>query len=110
MSNLAPFDRYNSRSLSRSMTKQFNRVAAELDVEMRLELARIEGTAEVQATRTDAIAYVARRGMQNVAAVSRIEVALVAMVPMASGRLAAIGDIAALAVADVVSDTARKVR
>jgi hypothetical protein len=81
-----------------------------LAAQTRMELAVIEATADVQATRTDAIAYVARRGMQNVAMVSRIEVALVAMVPLASGRLAAIGDIAALAVADVVSDTARKVR
>lgn len=48
-------------------------------------MARIEATADIQATRTDAIAYVARRGMQNVGMTTQIEQQLAALVPMASG-------------------------
>jgi hypothetical protein len=77
---------------------------------MRMATARIEAAADIQATRTDAIAYVARRGMQNVAMLSQLEQQLATLVPMASGRLAAIGDMAAVAIAEVVTDTARRVR
>jgi len=50
-----------------------------------------------------------KKAMQEVALVSQLEAQLSALVPMATGRLQAIGDMVALEAADVVSQTVRKV-
>ena len=47
---------------------------------------------------------------QQGSALSQLEQQLAGLVPMATGRLQALGDMAALGMADVVSDTVRKVR
>jgi hypothetical protein len=70
----------------------------------------VEAEAEVQVATVDAMSYVGRRAMQDVALVSQLEQQLALAVPMASGRLAAIADVTALALTDVVADTARKLR
>ncbi len=108
MSDLVPFDA--RPGLRRSESRQLARSAAQLDARTQLTITRIEQAADVQATKTDAIAYVARRGMQNVAMITRLEASLATLVPMASGRLAAIGDMASLSIAEVVNDTAHRVR
>ena len=109
MSDLVPFT--NARpALRRSESRQLSRDLAVINTQTRVEIACIEAAADIQATRTDAITYVARRGMQNVAMLSQLEQQLAALVPMASGRLAAIGDMSAVAIAEVVTDTARRIR
>jgi hypothetical protein len=47
--------------------------------------------------------------MQEIALLSQLEVQLSTVVPMATSRLQALGDIAALEAADVISQTVRKV-
>ncbi|MDQ3576200.1 MAG: hypothetical protein M3443_01050 [Actinomycetota bacterium] len=106
MTDLVPYDRRPRRSDSR----QLSRALGTLDARSRMEAARIEAAAEVQALRTDAIGYVAKRGLVNAGMITKVEESLATLVPLASGRLAAIGDLAALAIADVVSDTARRMR
>jgi hypothetical protein len=108
MSALVPFE--HSRSLSRSESRRTARSLDHLDAATRLEIARIEAAAELQAVRADAVTYVGKRAMHDAALLTRLEQQLVLMVPMASGRLQAIADITALALAEVVGDTLRQVR
>jgi|GEM_PF-7134381 len=87
--------RYSSKALSR------------LDDRVTVEVAGIEAEAELQATRVMAVSYVAKRAMHEVAMVSQLEQQLATLVPMATSRLQAIGDMMALDAADVVSNTVR---
>jgi hypothetical protein len=86
------------------------RELSKLDGRGRLELARIDQEADLQAERLSALAYVGKRAMQDIALLSQLEIQLSALVPAATPRLQGIGDMTALAMADVVSDTVRKVK
>ena len=72
-------------------------------------VAEIEAEAELQATRVMAVSYVGKRAMHEVAVVSQLEQQLATLVPMATSRLQAIGDMLALDMADVVGNTVRRV-
>jgi hypothetical protein len=72
-------------------------------------LARIEQGAEMQVGRLQAVVYVGKRAMQEVALLSQLEGQLSAVVPLATSRLQGIADIVALEAADVVSETLRRV-
>ena len=91
---------------SRRMARELERVEAGTQ----LGVARIDQAAELQAVRIQAVGYVGKRALHEVALVSQTEQQLAALVPIAAGRLQAIGDMTALSLADVVSDTLRKVR
>jgi hypothetical protein len=86
------------------------RELSKLDGRGRLELAWIDQEADLQAERLSALAYVGKRAMQDIALLSQLEIQLSALVPAATPRLQGIGDMTALAMADVVSDTVRKVK
>ena len=75
-----------------------------------VEATRIETNAELQALRVQGVGYVAKTAMQEVAMVSQLEQQLAQLVPMATSRLQAIGDITAMAMAEVVSETGRRLR
>lgn len=96
--------------LARRESRRVGRELARLDRSGQLELARITKEADLQAERVSAVAYVGTRAMYDVALVSQLEVQLSMLVPNAVPRLQGIGDLTALAVADVVSQTVRKVR
>lgn len=83
------------------------------------ELARLAGTTELAIANTNAIAEVEQskvhalqritnQAMQGVALVSQTEQQLSQIVPLAASRLQAIGDIHALATADLVAQTPRR--
>lgn len=110
MGSLMPYDQGPVLGRSNRQSRQLARATGQLQLGANVEMARIEAAAEVQAVRADAVTYVARRAMQDVAMLSQLEQQLATLVPMASGRLAAIGDIASIAIAEVVSDTLRRVR
>jgi hypothetical protein len=74
------------------------------------ELARIDAQADLQAGRIGAIAYVGKRAMHEVTMLSQLEVQLSALVPSATPRLQGIGDLTALAMAEVVGETVRRVK
>ena len=86
------------------------RVLGRIDAQTQVGIAQIDQAAELQSRRVDAIGYVGKRALHEVALLSQLEQQLSALVPMAAGRLQALGDMAALGMADVVSDTVRKVR
>jgi hypothetical protein len=75
-----------------------------------LEVARIEAVAETQSAKVDAVAEVTTRAMTNIALVSQLEQQLVQMVPLSCSRLQALGDIGALATAEVLTDTTRRLK
>lgn len=105
MSELVP-----SRGLLASREeRQVSRELARLGGRGRLEIARIDQEADLQAERLSALAYVGKRALHEVTMLSQLEVQLSALVPSAIPRLQGIGDITALAMADVVSETVRKV-
>jgi hypothetical protein len=85
------------------------RALVRLDNQTEIGLAQIDQAAELQAGRVMAVTYVAKRAMQEVALLSQLEVQLSTVVPMATSRLQALGDMAALEAADVISQTVRKV-
>ncbi len=86
------------------------RALARMESRHLLRLAQIQDEAELQVERVQAVGYVGQQGMQVVALVSQMEGNLSSLVPLATSRLQAIGDIVALEVADVVSQTPRRVR
>ena len=74
------------------------------------EMARIDHAANLQAERVSAVSYVAKRAMHEVTMVSALEAQLGTMVPAAAQRLRGIADLGALAMAEVVAETIRKVK
>lgn len=98
-----------SGNVARRESRYTGRALARLDSQTELGLAQIDQAAELQAGRVMAVTYVAKRAMHEVALLSQLEVQLSAVVPMATSRLQALGDMAALEAADVISQTVRKV-
>jgi len=86
-----------------------SRAIARIQAQAQLGLARIGQQAALQVTRVEAVACVARRGLFETALVTMVERDLAMLVPMASGRLQAIADVATLGIAEIVSDTVRLV-
>jgi hypothetical protein len=97
-------------TLSRRDARELGRELSRMDGRGRLALARIDQEAELQAERVSAVAYVGKRALHEVTMVSQLEPQLSALVPSATPRLQGIADLTALAMADVVSETVRKVR
>jgi hypothetical protein len=85
------------------------RALARIDGQTDVGLAKIQQAAELQVERVQAIGYVGQQGMQVVALASQMEANLAKLVPLATTRLQAIGDIVSLEVADVISHTVRRV-
>ena len=90
-------------------SRAVSRELARIEGRGRVEIARIDQEADLQAERLSALAYVGKRAMHEVTMLSQLEVQLSAVVPSAMPRLQGLGDITALAMADVVSETVRKV-
>jgi len=95
--------------LSPRESRSASRALARIDAQTDVSLAKIQQAAELQVERVQAIGYVGQQGMQVVALTSQMEANLATMVPMATSRLQAIGDIISLEVADVISQTVRRV-
>jgi hypothetical protein len=111
MPNLIPFDQSNTfNGLTRPRSRELARTLGSLQAGLRMETARIEAAAEVQALKADAVTFVGKRAMQDVAMLSQLEQQLATLVPMATGRLQGIADMTSLAIAEVVGDTLRRVR
>lgn len=108
MSDLMPYG--YQLALRRSQSRQVSRALSGLELHTRMASARIEAAAEVQALKADAVTYVGKRAMQDVAMISQLEHQLASLVPLAAGRLQAIADMTSLSIAEVVADTLRQVR
>lgn len=99
--------RYTSPGL---VSRRVSRGLARLDDHAVLGNAEIQTAAGLQAAKADALCAVAGRAMQDVALLSQMEQQLAQTVPLASGRLAAIADAAALSLTGIVADTASRLR
>jgi hypothetical protein len=99
MSEVVPFGAGLAKREARAVGRELSR----LDGRGRLELARINQQADLQAERIAAVGYVGKRALHEVAMLSQLEVQLSCLVPSATPRLQGIGDLTALAMADVVA-------
>src|SRR5438874_6157233 len=100
---------YRSSGLSRPR-RAVSRELDRLEARGQIQSAAIEQQADLQVARVQAIGYVGKHAMHEVALLSQLEQQLSDLVPAAAGRLHGLDDIAALAMADVLSDTVRRVR
>lgn len=73
-----------------------------------LSTIRLAASAHVEQARLDAVDHVASRALQGVAMVSQLEQQLATMVPFATSRLQAIGDMHAFAVANELVSFSRR--
>jgi hypothetical protein len=106
MSELIPY----GGGLARRESRRVGRALARMDGEGHLKLAMISQQAELQAERVAAVGYVGKRAMHEVAMLGQLEVQLSALVPSAMPRLQGLGDLTALAMAEVVGETVRRVK
>lgn len=107
MSNLVPVT--NSGGVSRVTDRQTSRHVARVEAGTTRNLAVIEAETDLQVARVHALGYIGQQGMQSIAMVSQLEGQLAELVPLATSRLQAIADMTALATAEVVANTVRKV-
>lgn len=91
------------------LARQTGHALAQIEAGTTVGVARIEAAAELQAMKASAVAHVGRRGMQEIALLSQVETQLAQAVPHASGRLASIADLTAVAVSEVVLESARRI-
>jgi hypothetical protein len=106
MNDLTPHRGFLASRSARNVGRELSR----LDGSGRLEMARLAQEADLQAERVSAVGYVAKRSLHEVAMLSQLEVQLAALVPAATPRLQGLGDVGALAIADVLSETVRRVK
>lgn len=105
MSNI---EMYRSGALG--VSRSVGRVLSQVQGVRTIAVARVEARVDIQAAQIDGVAAAAQRAMQGVAFVSQIEQQLGQAVPIAVTRLQAIGDLAALSMGQVVTDTVTKLR
>jgi len=101
---------FGGSGLTKRDARTVSRELSKLDGRGRMEVARIGQEAGLQAERIAAVGYVGKRALHEVAMLSQLEVQLSCLVPSATPRLQGIGDLTALAMAEVVSETVRKVK
>lgn len=106
MSEIVPY----AGGLARRESRQLARQLGQLDAQGLVALARISQQAELQAERVAGLSYVGKRAMHEVTMLSQLEVQLSELVPSAAPRLRALGDLAALDMAQVVSETVRRLK
>lgn len=107
---MSSIEQYRGAAVSRGVTRQTGRVLARIEGGTSVEIARVESRADIQAAQVDAMTAVTQRGLQGVAFISQVEQQLAQTVPLAVSRLQAVGDIGALAISQVVMETANKLR
>ena len=103
-------DRYTAAVAGRVQSRQLGRNLARIEDDTSVQIARVEARADIDASKIDAVTVVAQRAMQGVAFVSQIEQQLGQTVPIAVTRLQAVGDLATLAMGQVVTDSVTKLR
>lgn len=90
-------------------TTRTGRALTRISGETTVASALIQSKAELEATKLDGVAAVTGKALQDVALLSQMEQSLAQAVPHASGRLATIADLAAVSMAGVVADAARRI-
>jgi hypothetical protein len=105
MSSIQP---YSPTSISRSPYSRTGRELSRIVGGAELAVVRVAGRAAVESAKIEALQGIASQAMHGVALVSQLEQQLGQMVPIASSRLQALGDMHALASAEIVSSAPRR--
>ena len=106
MSNIELFNP-GGGSLSNRSSRSLSRALADVHAGSAVQVARIEAAVARHESVVDGVTAIAGAAMRHVAMVSQAEQQLAQAVPMASGRLAAVADMHALAMTGIVMDAAR---
>ncbi len=107
MSNIMP---QRGMPVSHGVSRQVSRALDRISGQTEIDLARVDARAEVQATQVDAMTGVTLRGLQGAAFITNVEMMLAEATPAAMNRLKMLGDIGSLSLANIVMDTATKLR
>jgi hypothetical protein len=102
---MSDIQHYRPRAVSR-VSRELNRISDAVDIQVATTIAKTE----VELGHLDGLQAITGRAMQGVAMVTQLEQQLSAAVPLAASRLQAIGDMHALASADVVASAGRRLR
>lgn len=107
---MSSFEIQRSTSRTKGVTKRVGNTLAGINGQTDIDIARVEAAADVQCAKVDAVGAVGQRAMQGTAFLSQVEGSLGQAVPLAVTRLQAIGDLSALAMGMVVTDTVTRLR
>lgn len=107
MSSLQPD--MNQRPSART-ARWVERTLDDLDATTTVELAHVDAIIELQQDQIRAMNNVATSALVATAQLSQTENTLAQMAPHASGRLAAIADLATVQTAEILVDSARRIR
>ncbi len=91
---------------ARAVGRQLARMSASTELRIRA----IENESDAQASKVEAVGFVAKRAMFVISSVTQAEQQLGQLFPMAVTRLQAIGDIAAYSATEIVADTQLRLR
>jgi stage V sporulation protein SpoVS len=105
MSTIQPYS-----ASSTSVPRRVARSLAAIHDQGLVKLGEVQQQALVQTAKADAVAYVGRSAMLHVAMLSQAEQELAQLVPLAASRLQGIADTVTLTLAEVVVDTATRMR
>lgn len=105
MSNIQPYHGGGAQ-----VSRRANRALDGLSDQTVVQVAKVQQRALVQSAKADAVAYVGATALQHVAMVSQLEGNLAQLVPLATTRLEAVANSVALALAEVVVETASRMR
>ena len=93
---------------STSAWSRGNREISRVQASTELSVVRAAAEAHIETARLDALDHVAGRAMNGVALISQLEQQLSQVVPLAAGRLQALGDMHALATAQELANFSRR--
>jgi hypothetical protein len=102
---MSDIQRYRHRAVSR-VSRELDRIIDAGEVDTADTLTKTER----ELNQLDGLQAISTRAMQGVAMVTQLEQQLATSVPLAASRLQAIGDMHALASADVVASAPRRLR
>jgi hypothetical protein len=103
-------DLVRSQNLPKREARDLSRNLSRLDGHGRLKLSRIGQVAELQAATVRAIGYVGKTAMHQTATIGQVEQVLGRLAPATSDRLQGMAELTALAMAEVLGETARRMR
>ena len=94
----------------RGLSRQTSRALNQLEDQSVVHLAAVRSQVNLQLAKVDGVAAVGQRALSATALTSQVEQSLAQIVPIAASRLQAVADLTTLTIADVVTDTASRLR
>ena len=108
MSSIQPYSQSSAVAGTSVTFSRSRRQVARVISNTELAVVQVAGRAAIESAKLDAMQAIASQAMHGVALVSQTEMQLAQMVPLATSRLQAIGDMHALASVEIVSSSPRR--